>query len=193
MFATRALHKVVKRSTGIVGLPLDPRARETLIELYTRTLQELKVGRTAGCAASCASARARGAARAQQIPEDAFYRKSVESFTSFRLKTVQENEDVRGLAAGAGIRRWPGLMVAAGPRHALPLQPAAIERIVGAGQLEEMIVQAKDELELIPKFAGATPLHSAAPAELSAARCPRARMRRMEAVGAVPGGRRRAV
>lgn len=96
MFATRALNKVVKRSTGIVGLPVDPRARETLVDLYMRTLQELKVRVPRPQLASGASPLARGVARVQQIPEDAFYRKSVESFTNFRLKTVQENEDVRG-------------------------------------------------------------------------------------------------
>jgi hypothetical protein len=31
----------------------------------------------------------------QIIPEGVFYRQSVEAFTNYRLKVVQENEDVR--------------------------------------------------------------------------------------------------
>lgn len=63
------------------------------------------------------------------IPEDAVYRQSVEKFTNHRLKVcVEENE-------------WD-----------------QIEKKIGNGQVEELILQAKDELELIPKIAGKTQL-----------------------------------
>lgn len=52
---------------------------------------------------------------------------------------------------------------------------------MGAGQLEEMIVQAKDELELIPKFAGGSPAAAAAArAALTPARRPCAEWRLWE-------------
>jgi hypothetical protein len=34
------------------------------------------------------------------------------------------------------------------------VQVEAIEKVIGAGQVEELIEQAKDELELIPQYAG---------------------------------------
>ncbi|KAK6117654.1 hypothetical protein DH2020_048616 [Rehmannia glutinosa] len=60
----------VKETTGIVGLDVVPNAREVLIGLYTKTLEEIK-----------------------SVPEDEGYRKAVESFTSHRLKVCQEEED----------------------------------------------------------------------------------------------------
>jgi len=58
------------------------------------------------------------------IPESAQYRKSVEALTQHRLKVCQEEED------------WEN-----------------IEKKIQCGQVEELIVQAKDELQLIPKMA----------------------------------------
>ncbi|EPS60061.1 hypothetical protein M569_14744 [Genlisea aurea] len=60
----------VKETTGIVGLEVVPNAREVLIGLYTKTLDEIKA-----------------------VPEDEGYRKAVESFTKHRLKVCQEEED----------------------------------------------------------------------------------------------------
>lgn len=60
----------VKETTGIVGLDVVPNAREVLINLYNKTLVEIK-----------------------GVPEDEGYRKAVESFTSQRLKVCQEEED----------------------------------------------------------------------------------------------------
>ena len=60
----------VKETTGIVGLEVVPNAREVLIDLYTKTLKEIKA-----------------------VPEDEGYRKAVESFTSHRLKVCQEEKD----------------------------------------------------------------------------------------------------
>lgn len=60
----------LKETTGIVGLDVVPNAREVLIGLYTKTLEEIKV-----------------------VPEDEGYRKAVESFTRHRLKVCQEEED----------------------------------------------------------------------------------------------------
>lgn len=57
------------------------------------------------------------------IPESAHYRKAVEKFTNFRLQVCQEEED------------WD-----------------KIEERIQCGQVEELIVQAKDELQLISKM-----------------------------------------
>ncbi|TYZ63125.1 hypothetical protein PybrP1_008208 [[Pythium] brassicae (nom. inval.)] len=71
MWATRVLRMAVtKTSTGIVGLPVNPNARQDLIKLYQKTLQEVKV-----------------------LPEDAVYRDSVERITNYRLKVVLDNDD----------------------------------------------------------------------------------------------------
>ena len=59
-----------KTTTGIVGLPVDPHARETLIALNEKLLDEIK-----------------------QVPEGAEYRKSVEATCNYRLKCLRENED----------------------------------------------------------------------------------------------------
>ena len=60
----------VKQTTGIVGLDVVPNARAVLIDLYTKTLKEIRA-----------------------VPEDEGYRKAVESFTRHRLKVCQEEED----------------------------------------------------------------------------------------------------
>ncbi|KAG6429485.1 probable NADH dehydrogenase [ubiquinone] 1 alpha subcomplex subunit 5, mitochondrial [Salvia hispanica] len=60
----------VKETTGIVGLDVVPNAREVLIGLYSKTLEEIKA-----------------------VPEDEGYRKAVETFTRHRLKVCQEEED----------------------------------------------------------------------------------------------------
>lgn len=66
----RPLMARIKTTTGIVGLDVVPNAREVLINLYSKTLNEIK-----------------------KVPEDEGYRKAVESFTSHRLKVCQEEED----------------------------------------------------------------------------------------------------
>lgn len=60
----------VKDTTGIVGLDVVPNAREVLINLYRKTLEEIKA-----------------------VPEDEGYRKAVETFTRHRLSVCQEEED----------------------------------------------------------------------------------------------------
>lgn len=60
----------VKETTGIVGLDVVPNAREVLINLYRKTLEEIKA-----------------------VPEDEGYRKAVESFTRHRLSVCQEEAD----------------------------------------------------------------------------------------------------
>ncbi|GAB4827310.1 hypothetical protein Ancab_034196 [Ancistrocladus abbreviatus] len=59
----------------------------------------------------------------QAVPEDEGYRKAVESFTRHRLKICQQEED------------WE-----------------MIEQRLGCGQVEELIEEAKDELQLIAKM-----------------------------------------
>lgn len=66
----RPLMARIKQTTGIVGLDVVPNAREVLIGLYSKTLNEI-----------------------QKVPEDEGYRKAVESFTNHRLKVCQEEED----------------------------------------------------------------------------------------------------
>lgn len=44
MFASRMLRMAVtKTSTGLVGLKVNPNARQDLIKIYRRTLDEVKV------------------------------------------------------------------------------------------------------------------------------------------------------
>lgn len=68
-FAGPLLAKV-KETTGIVGLEVVPNAREVLISLYNKTLNEIKA-----------------------VPEDEGYRKAVESFTNHRLQVCKEEGD----------------------------------------------------------------------------------------------------
>lgn len=63
-------------------------------------------------------------AAVQELPESAAYRRNVESITKHRLKIIAEEEDCD-----------------------------KIENMLGIGQIEEVIEQAKDELELIPHMA----------------------------------------
>ncbi|GFP91344.1 probable NADH dehydrogenase [ubiquinone] 1 alpha subcomplex subunit 5 mitochondrial [Phtheirospermum japonicum] len=69
----------VKETTGIVGLEVVPNAREVLIGLYTKTLEEIK-----------------------SVPEDEGYRKAVESFTRHRLKVCQEEQDWEAIEKKVG-------------------------------------------------------------------------------------------
>lgn len=44
MWATRVLRMAVKKTTtGIVGIPVNANARQDLIKIYQKTLQEVKV------------------------------------------------------------------------------------------------------------------------------------------------------
>ena len=61
---------IVKQTTGIVGLDVVPNARAVLINLYTKTLKEIKA-----------------------VPEDEGYRKAVETFTKHRLTVCEEEEE----------------------------------------------------------------------------------------------------
>ena len=61
---------VTKTTTGIVGLPVDPVARDTLIALNEKLLEEVK-----------------------QVPETAEYRKSIEATCNYRLKCLREHND----------------------------------------------------------------------------------------------------
>eukprot|EP00123_Amoebidium_parasiticum_P004143 comp15425_c0_seq1/m.12379 comp15425_c0_seq1/g.12379 ORF comp15425_c0_seq1/g.12379 comp15425_c0_seq1/m.12379 type:complete len:116 (-) comp15425_c0_seq1:81-428(-) len=61
----------VKTSTGLVGLAVEPRAREILIGLYQTTLAELS-----------------------KLPAEAGYRKHTETITTYRLNVVEKNEQI---------------------------------------------------------------------------------------------------
>lgn len=100
---------VVKRTTGIVGLDVVPNAREVLIKLYEKTLNDIKV-----CVHQCMRrmrcrqrrpttggsvhehSRALRSRNLQIIPETAEYRKVVEKFTNYRLDVVKKTDDVSG-------------------------------------------------------------------------------------------------
>ncbi|CAI5716791.1 unnamed protein product [Hyaloperonospora brassicae] len=72
MFASRVLRMAVtKTSTGLVGLSVNPNARQDLVKLYRRTLDELKI----------------------LPPEAKNYRNAVEQITNFRLNVVETNDD----------------------------------------------------------------------------------------------------
>jgi len=68
--AARPLLEEVRLHTGLTGIPVVHNAREVLISLYERTLQETRFS----------------------LPPTCEYRKGVEKITKFRLKTVRENE-----------------------------------------------------------------------------------------------------
>lgn len=72
--ASRVLRMAVtKTTTGIVGLPVNPNARQDLISIYQRTLREIQVLPT----------------------EAAAYKDAVERITKYRLSVVEKNEEVR--------------------------------------------------------------------------------------------------
>ena len=55
MFATRAVFsKVVKNTTGLVGLDPVPEARRVLVQLYEKTLNDVKVRSTSTRLDCCA-------------------------------------------------------------------------------------------------------------------------------------------
>merc|ERR1712137_106956 len=71
-FASRMLRlAVTKTSTGLVGLQVNPTARQDLIKIYRRTLEEVKI----------------------LPPEATNYRNAVEQITKFRLHVVETNVD----------------------------------------------------------------------------------------------------
>eukprot|EP00924_Labyrinthula_sp_SR-Ha-C_P006904 maker-scaffold_8-snap-gene-4.3-mRNA-1 protein AED:0.19 eAED:0.19 QI:63/1/1/1/1/1/3/30/118 len=107
MFRTRALFNAaskavtpVKSSTGIVGIEVVPNAREILIDLYKKTLEEIKT-----------------------VPQGSDYRTSIEQITSYRLSVVEKESDI-----------------------------FKIEDEISCGQVEELIIQAEEELDLIPFY-----------------------------------------
>ena len=92
-----------KRTTGLVGLAVDPHARERLVELYAETLEEV---------ASLTNAE---------------LRELVTRVTKYRESVV----------------RNPKLAV------------AEIELEIDAGQIEQLVEQAQDELEMVRRLAQA--------------------------------------
>ena len=93
--SSTATTRRVKRSTGLVGLPVDPDARTKLISLYKQTLVET-----------------------ENLKHP--IKKDTVAITSYRLKVVETNEDAE-----------------------------KIEEEICCGQIEELVVQAKKELELV--------------------------------------------
>mmetsp|Transcript_8285 Transcript_8285/g.10812 ORF Transcript_8285/g.10812 Transcript_8285/m.10812 type:complete len:109 (+) Transcript_8285:167-493(+) len=79
MYATRVLRSSLKRSTGIVGIPVSPEPRQHLISLYQKTL-----------------------AAAKTLPPGTAYRRSLLQTTAFRLGVVVETEDVPSIEKQIG-------------------------------------------------------------------------------------------
>ena len=69
-----------KQTTGIVGLPVDHSARETLINICQDILVDI-----------------------QGVPQDAPYRQNVESIYNHRLKLAQKETDVTKIEGALGL------------------------------------------------------------------------------------------
>eukprot|EP01112_Ceratiomyxa_fruticulosa_P010849 TRINITY_DN2886_c0_g1_i2.p1 TRINITY_DN2886_c0_g1~~TRINITY_DN2886_c0_g1_i2.p1 ORF type:complete len:134 (-),score=25.83 TRINITY_DN2886_c0_g1_i2:113-514(-) len=81
--ASTPLAPIVKTSTGIVGLEVEPNAREILQKIYRQTLRDLKA-----------------------VPETALYRKLTEELTKTRLSIVEKETDltkIEELIAGGQV------------------------------------------------------------------------------------------
>ena len=74
VFGVRSMSSAVKRTTGIVGLPVAERAQETLVGLYTQTLEALEA-----------------------IPPSSQYRVNVEKMTQVRLDAVRASRSAAEL------------------------------------------------------------------------------------------------
>jgi hypothetical protein len=73
---------VAKRTTGVVGLDVEPAARATLMALYAKTLHDVRA----------------------LLPEHAAYRKAVEHMTGVRLDIVRATPDVSTSAKDDELR-----------------------------------------------------------------------------------------
>mmetsp|Transcript_3775 Transcript_3775/g.6139 ORF Transcript_3775/g.6139 Transcript_3775/m.6139 type:complete len:151 (+) Transcript_3775:37-489(+) len=95
---SRILYQNVKKTTGIVGLKVEPNGRKILQQLYKASLDAVK-----------------------PFPKDAFYRTEMEHTINERLNILEKYEDI-----------------------------PTIEKHMNAGQIEEVIEDARDELDMIP-------------------------------------------
>lgn len=77
---TSSTPAIIKKSTGIVGLDVEPRAQEVLIELYTKTLRDVK----------------------ELIPEGNGYRQAVEQLASYRLEVCKTSKNFAEIEARIG-------------------------------------------------------------------------------------------
>merc|ERR1712150_54207 len=94
------MSQIIKKTTNMVGLVVANAPRQTLVELYKKTL---------GAVA--------------ELPKSSAYREQVEGLTEDRLGLVNATEDVREL-----------------------------EKKINCGLIEEVIIQAEAELELVEKM-----------------------------------------
>ncbi|KAJ1930174.1 hypothetical protein IWQ60_000499 [Tieghemiomyces parasiticus] len=135
MFRTRTLFQVVQK---VRPRPVEDRPTDSSIRRYR--LGAHRESLSLGC---CATTGLRGievhpnprpvlldlyrktlSDLATHIPEHAVYRQATTAITQHRLNVVEQTEDV-----------------------------AKIEEALNAGQIEEIIIAAEDELKLIPKMA----------------------------------------
>lgn len=123
------------QTTGLTGLAVAQNPHHVLTSLYNKTLRALA-----------------------KMPENAVYRKSTEEIVSKRLAVVTKVhedeprsqisfiEDQQNLTNVLIIRQNPSV--------------PDVERLIGSGQVEELIIQAENELLLSRKMLGWKPWES---------------------------------
>lgn len=82
--ALAAAKETTKLSTGITGLVVDPNWRQTLTQLYEKTLKDVQVRWEHVCRAGMPHQ-----STAQIMPEDIHYRQTVEATAKHRLQCIQ--------------------------------------------------------------------------------------------------------
>lgn len=98
-YSTSHISRATKMTTGIAGLPVVPNAREVLISLYIRTIEQANAYTSAG---------------------GRNYNDQITILSKYRLDICEQND-----------------------------QDATIENLIQCGQMEELILQAEEELELL--------------------------------------------
>ena len=125
----------VKDTTGIVGIDVDPNARASLRDICQQVLKAIQV-----------------------VPDTAEYRRSVESAMKYRWVAGHFLERSAVLCWGS-----PEQLMLCCHRIKQVDSDQADEDIESAFglQLEQLILQGKSELDLIPMMAGRAPCHVA--------------------------------
>ena len=125
----------MKDTTGIVGIDVDPEARSSLKNICQEVLKAIQV-----------------------VPDSAEYRKSVESTMNYRSAAYALARMLIPVlkvctAQGTSLTCWGACRIKAVESEQTDVD---IEATFGL-QLEQLILQAKSELSLIPMMAGEPP------------------------------------
>nr|XP_033328208.1 NADH dehydrogenase [ubiquinone] 1 alpha subcomplex subunit 5 [Megalopta genalis] len=102
------MSRILKKTTGLTGLAVNPQARENLMKVYSQVLAALAI-----------------------LPQESAYRRNTEAIVKERNAIVQQNTNV-----------------------------ADIENKIGYGQIEELLLQAQDELILAQRMSSWKPWES---------------------------------